>query len=260
MHWKFDIDLRSLVRAVDDLSVKSAKLAFPDSYPLRVDFVRGTTLDEEGKTIPVPYAFQGQFKATVKPVNQQTSSPPLALMEVSVGSFNNATTPPTITTASTAQGVLNLSTTAVQDFVRPYGERPVALELLALDSSGAEIASWTVNCELSRRYTETGVVVIDVPSLKATKAEAELGLNNTKWMTPVRVWDAIRKWAETHFIKATKSDAEIGTNDTKYMTPLRVWDAMRQRDSAGFTPHRHTAPDDIVDALAASGIEVVEDS
>lgn len=259
MHWKFDIDLRSLVRAVDDLSVKSIKLAFPDSYPLRVDFVRGTTVNAEGETVPVPYAFTGTFKATVKPVNQQTSSPPLALMEVPVGSVNNLTVPPTITTASTAQGVLNLSTTAVQDFVRPYGERPVALELLALDSSGAEIASWTVNCELSRRYTETGVVVIDVPSLKATKTEAELGLNNTKWMTPVRVWDAIRKWAEVNFIKATQPEAEMGTNDTKYMTPLRVWDSIRKWADVNFVGHKHTNPADIKDALAASGIEIVED-
>ena len=44
MHWKFDIDQRSLLRASDDLSVKSAKIAFPDKYPIKVDFYRGTTL------------------------------------------------------------------------------------------------------------------------------------------------------------------------------------------------------------------------
>jgi hypothetical protein len=246
MHWKFDIDLRSLVRAVDDLSVKSAKLAFPDSYPIRVDFLRSGA----------PYAFVGQFKATVKPVNQQTSSPPLALMEVPVGSI--PTLGPAVT-SSTANGVLNLATTGIQDFVRPYGERPVALELMALDSSGAEIASWTVNCELSRRYTETGVVVIDVPNLKANKDEAEVGLNNTKWMTPVRVWDSIRKWAEVHFIKATQLEAETGTDNSKYMTPVRVWDSIRKWAEVNFVGHKHTDPIDIKDALAASGIEVVED-
>lgn len=169
MHWKFDIDQRSLVRAFDDLSVKSAKLAFPDKYPIKIDFYRGAA----------PFSFSGKLRATVKATNRQ-QSPALAVMEV------------TVTTASTAEGVLNLSTTAMQKFVKDFGERPAALEVAVLNTAGSQIASWVVNCEVSRRYTDTGDVAIDIPDSKATKAEAEAGLNNDKWMTPLRTRQALQ--------------------------------------------------------------------
>lgn len=213
MHWKFDIDQRSLVRAFDDLSVKSAKLAFPDKYPIKIDFYRGAA----------PFSFSGKLRATVKATNRQ-QSPALAVMEV------------TVTTASTAEGVLNLSTTAMQKFVKDFGERPAALEMAVLNTAGSEIASWVVNCEVSRRYTDTGDVAIDIPNSKATKEEAEAGVNNEKWMTPVRVWDAIRKWAVDNFKWANLSDK-----------PLVFPPA----------PHTHTTKDEIKQALEASGIEVL---
>jgi hypothetical protein len=169
MHWKFDIDQRSLVRAFDDLSVKSAKLAFPDKYPIKIDFYRGAA----------PFSFSGKLRATVKATNRQ-QSPALAVMEV------------TVTTASTAEGVLNLSTTAMQKFVKDFGERPAAMEVAVLNNAGSQIASWVVNCEVSRRYTDTGDVAIDIPDLKATQVEAEAGINNDKWMTPLRVRQALR--------------------------------------------------------------------
>lgn len=168
MHWKFDIDQRSLVKATDGASVKSAKLSFPDKYPIKVDFIRG----------PDSYVFTGSLKATLKPTNQQQSGA-LAVMSVPIAA------------ASTVEGVLNLSTLPMQKFVKDFGERPASLEIVAFNSAGLEIASWTVGCDISRRYTDTGDVAVDIPSLKATKAEAEAGTNNEKWMTPLRVRQAL---------------------------------------------------------------------
>jgi|LauGreDrversion4_2_1035121.scaffolds.fasta_scaffold452481_1 hypothetical protein len=176
MHWKFDIDRRSLVQDIDDLFVKSAKLAFPDKYPLKADFYRGEA----------PFQFSGKLKVTIKPTNCQIGGA-LASNEVFVAN------------ASTTSLVLNLATTAMRDFVKDFGERPAALELLVLDNAGIEIASWTVGCDVSRRYTGTGDAAVDLPDFRATQAEAEAGTNNTKWMTPLRTWDAIRKWAVDNF-------------------------------------------------------------
>lgn len=224
MHWKFDIDQRSLVRALDDLSVKSAKIAYPDKYPFKVDFYRGTEL-LEGKPVPSRYSFTGKLKATVKPTNQQIKLA-LAVMEVDVDE------------ASSAEGILNLATVPMRNFVRDFGERPVALEILVLNASGGEIASWTVNCEVSRRYTGYEDVAEDLPDYKATLEDAELGTNNTKWMTPLRVWDAIREWARLNF----------------------TWSNLQEKPTE-FPPssHSHTDPEDLKQALSAAGIELLED-
>lgn len=168
MHLKFDIDQRSLVKAVDGSSVKSAKIAYPDKYPLKIDFYRGEQA----------FSFTGQLKATVKPVNQQLSSA-LAVMVAPISA------------SSSVEGILDLATVPLKTFVRDFGQRPVALELLVLNANGAEIASWTVNCEISRRYTGTEDVAEDLPDMKATKLEAEEGTNNSKWMTPLRTRQAL---------------------------------------------------------------------
>jgi len=185
MHWKFDIDQRSLLRASDDLSVKSAKIAFPDKYPIKIDFYRGTTL-VDGKPVPAAFLLTGKLKVVVKPTNKQQSLP-LAAAEV------------VLSGASTADLVLSLATTPMAQFVKDFGERPAAMELLVLGPSSTEIASWTISCDVSRRYTGTDDVAVDLPDFRATQAEAEAGTNNTKWMTPLRTWDAIRKWAVDNF-------------------------------------------------------------
>ena len=143
-------------------------LIVPDKYPIRIDFLRGL----------VPYVFTGFLKGTLKPTNQQQGGA-LAVMSAPIAG------------ASTAEGILNLSTLAMQKFVKDFGERPASLEIVAFDSAGLEIASWTVGCDISRRYTDTGDVAVDIPSLKATKVEAEAGANNEKWMTPLRVRQAL---------------------------------------------------------------------
>jgi microcystin-dependent protein len=54
----------------------------------------------------------------------------------------------------------------------------------------------------------------------ATQAEAEAGIDNTKYMTPLRVAQAID--AQSPVSIASKSQAEAGTDNTQLMTPLRV--------------------------------------
>lgn len=213
MNWKFDIDQRSLVRAFDDLSVKSAKLAFPDKYPIKITLFRGS----------VPYTHTGSLRVTVKAANKQQSAA-LAVMDVPVAA------------SSVVEGVLNLSTTAMQGFVKNFGERPVVLEVAVLDGTAQQIASWNVNCDVSRRYTDTGDVAIDIPDLKATKIEAEVGVNNTHWMTPLRVWEAIRAWAAVHL----------------------TWNAILNKP-ATFPPdpHIHVVKGDISQALQDAGITVL---
>lgn len=129
MHWKFDIDQRSLVKAVDGSSVKSAKIAYPDKYPIRVDFYNGAT----------PFVLTGALKATLKPINQQINEP-LAFTEVPV------------TSSSSALLIVNLGTDNMEKFVKKFGERPLVLELLVSDISGVEVSSWPVTCDISNRY------------------------------------------------------------------------------------------------------------
>ena len=213
MHWKFDIDQRMLQRAFDDGPVKSAKIAFPDKYPVKVELFRGI----------VPYIFTGSVRVTIKAANKQQSAA-LAVLDMPV------------VAADVAEGVLNLSTTAMQGFVKNFGDRPAVLEIAALDGTAQQIASWNINCDVSRRYTDTGDVAIDIPDLKATKIEAEVGVNNTHWMTPLRVWEAIRAWASVHL----------------------TWGAILNKP-ATFppSPHIHVVKGDISQALEDAGITVL---
>jgi hypothetical protein len=215
MHWKFDIDQRSLEKfSLDNTasSVKAVKLAFPDKYKIQVDFFRSKSV----------FSFTGTLKATVKPINQQTG---LALATTSVP-----------VTGDSVSFVLDMGTTQMLDFVQKFGERPAALELLVIDADGYEIASWTVNADLSRRYTGVNDVAYDLPDLKATFQDAELGTSNTKWMTPLRTWDAIRKWA-TDFFK---------------------WGNLQEKPlTFPPSPHIHTEVIDIQQALSKAGIEVI---
>lgn len=53
---------------------------------------------------------------------------------------------------------------------------------------------------------------------EATQAEAEAGTALGKWMSPLRVWQAIAK----KMVLATQAEAEAGTDNAKWMSPLRV--------------------------------------
>lgn len=232
MHWKFDIDQRALTRASDDLTVKSAKLAFPDKYPVKIEFFRGSS----------PFVFSGVVRATVKPVNQQTSS----ALAVSVAS---------VSSASVSESILNTNTVLMLDFVKKFGERPVALEILATDNAGSEVASWTVNCDLSRRYTDSGDVAQDIPSLKASQAEALAGVDNSKWMTPLRVFQAIAAYLASSY---QVTWAMITGKPTTFppSSHTHTWTEVLGKP-ATFPPesHIHGLPD-ITQALEDAGIEL----
>jgi hypothetical protein len=231
MHWKFDIDQRALTRAFDDLTVKSAKLAFPDKYPVKIEFLRGAT----------PFVFSGIVRATIKAINQQTSG---AL----------ATSNITVANASIAQGILNTNTLQMLEFVKKFGERPVALELLVVDQAGAEVASWTVNCDLSRRYTDSGDVAQDIPSLKASQAEAVAGTDNTKWMTPLRTFQAIAAYLASSF-QVTWAMISGKPSTFPPDSHTHTWSELLGKPAV-FPPqaHAHTLPD-IQQALEGAGIE-----
>lgn len=130
MNWKFDIDQRTLVQASDDLFVRSARLAYPDRYPMRIQCFRGSE----------PYVFTGYLRATVKPLNQPTG-PALAAMVT------------TVSNSSVAEGILNLATVPVASFVKDYGDRPAILELAVFSGQDTQVASWSVHVELSKRFT-----------------------------------------------------------------------------------------------------------
>lgn len=96
----------------------------------------------------------------------------------------------------------------------------------------------------------------------ATKAEAEAGTSNVKYMTPLRVFEAIdvklipvnqhiadrnNPHAVTkaqvglgsvqNYGIATKADAETGTNNALYMTPLRVKEAITAQAGTALNAH-----------------------
>ncbi|WP_426206768.1 phage tail protein [Pseudomonas sp. TWP3-1] len=124
------------------------------------------------------------------------------------------------------------------------------------------ITSGTANIQLK---IDPSVVLatrdyVDRLTMRASQEEAQTGIENSKIMTPLRVFQAIAKvvgqatesvlgWAkvatqaqvatgsdDTVFLtpkklraaQATKGDAEQGTDDTKIMTPLRVFQAAAQ--------------------------------
>jgi hypothetical protein len=57
---------------------------------------------------------------------------------------------------------------------------------------------------------------------EATQAEAEAGTALGKWMSPLRVWQAIAK----KMVLATQAEAEAGADNAKWMSPLRVAQAI----------------------------------
>ena len=211
MYFKYDIDTRSLTQGSDNRPVMRLSLAFPDKYPLKVAFTRGQ----------VPYSFTGTLRVSVKPLNSPGATA-LAAMVLS------------LTSASVVEGILALNTSEMSDFVKSFASRPVVLELLAVTNEGAEIASWAVESSVARRYTGVDDIATELPSLKATEQEAVLGENNVKWMTPLRVWQAIGAWAAANFTWLNLS----GKPDT--FPP---------------SPHTHNLPD-IQSALESAGIEL----
>jgi hypothetical protein len=97
-------------------------------------------------------------------------------------------------------GTLNLYTVPVEELFPGNTASASALLEVKYTRPGEETRTATLAVEL-----QNSVILGDegtpasVPSLKATLAEAEAGTSNEKWMTPLRVWDAIRAWAAANF-------------------------------------------------------------
>lgn len=98
----------------------------------------------------------------------------------------------------------------------------------------------------------------------ATRTQAEAGLDDTAYMTPIKVKQAIEKLAHTYtdthekrkdnphevtktqvglsavqnYAVSTKSEAVAGESHQRYMTPLRVKEAIAAQVANGFIEHR----------------------
>jgi hypothetical protein len=97
-----------------------------------------------------------------------------------------------VNSSSSVSGVLDTFVQEMDDFLPAANRRAVAFEVLVVSDSDSTEVSVSVNAQISRRYNsldQPGVTVAE-KSL-ATQADAETGTNNTKWMSPLRVSQAI---------------------------------------------------------------------
>jgi hypothetical protein len=169
MNLVFEIDRNRLVDAATGAQVSSLQFAYPDKYPLSISVSKGNQ----------PFVFSGNVYVTLKPASSPLSAP-LALLTVPVNS------------SSTVSGVLDTHIQEMDDFLPAANKRAAAFEVLVVAPSATTEVSVSVNAQISRRYNsvdQPGVTVAE-KSL-ATQAEAEAGTNNTKWMSPLRVSQAI---------------------------------------------------------------------
>jgi hypothetical protein len=97
-------------------------------------------------------------------------------------------------------GTLNLYTVPVEELFPGNTASASALLEVKYTRPGEETRTATLAVELQNSVIlgDEGTPVL-VPDAKATLAEAEAGTSNEKWMTPLRVWDAIRAWAAANF-------------------------------------------------------------
>jgi len=98
--------------------------------------------------------------------------------------------------AAAANDTLNLYTVAVEELFPGNTASAAALLEVKYTRPGEETRTATLAVELQNSVIlGTEGTPVAVPDLKATLADAETGTDNTRWMTPLRVWDAIRKAA-----------------------------------------------------------------
>ena len=172
MEWELDIDTRKLVNASSKRSVAKIPLSFEDKYNVKVSVFKSGD----------PYVFSGSvvvlLKAAARPKSQE-----LAHSEFPVSSGNEAS------------GVLNLYTAQLDEYLPSGGEAQLALEITVL-SGVTEISSLTVPAPTSRRmYTPGSPGPTAVIESLATQPEAEAGVLNNKWMSPLRVKQAFDSYA-----------------------------------------------------------------
>ena len=97
-----------------------------------------------------------------------------------------------------SNGTLDLYTQPVEDLFVGNTASVSALIEVKWNAPGEAMRTATLAVELQNSVIlgDEGIPA-SVPDAKATLAEAEAGTSNEKWMTPLRVWDAIRKAAGT---------------------------------------------------------------
>lgn len=113
--------------------------------------------------------------------------------------------------------------------------------------------------ELTALLTGGAVYISGLPVLTsqiASQAEAEAGLANDKWMSPLRVAQAIVALSGGgSFVElanlASQAEAEAGSNNTQWMTPLRVAQAIAALAAAASHTHAQSDITNLVADLAA---------
>lgn len=111
---------------------------------------------------------------------------------------------PQFLAAALPDGTLNLYTIPVEELFPGNTASASALLEVKYTRPGEETRTATLAVELQNSVIlGTEGTPVAVPDLKATLADAETGTDNSKWMTPLRVWDAIRKAATAAVTWAT---------------------------------------------------------
>jgi hypothetical protein len=172
MNWVFDIDTRKLTEATTGMVVSQVPLAYPDKYPVTVSLVKSGT----------PHILTGSVVFVLKTASRPQSQD-LAFSEIAFA-------------AGAASGVLSLNTNELNLVLAPSGPTQLTLDV-SIVSGATEVSSLTVSAPTTRRY-----YIIGSPgptssiSALASEEEAKSGSNNTRWMSPLRVNQAVSKFIE----------------------------------------------------------------
>ena len=162
-----DIDTRKILLP-NGSTLASLKLSYPDKYPISL------TVKSGKNTVPIT----GTCVLVMKKPNQPTSD----TYSFTLLTFSNS---------HTASGDLDLFTQELDSLVPTSGYVQLFLEA-SLDYGFYQLTSLPVVATISRRFYVPGSPGPTASvSDRASQAEAELGADNTKWMSPVRAHDAI---------------------------------------------------------------------
>jgi hypothetical protein len=173
MNWVFDLDTRKLSEATTGMAVVKVPLSYPDKYPVSVSLVKSG----------IPFVLTGSVFLVVKAASRPLSEQ-LALLEVlfSGGAFSS--------------GVLNTATAEMDLCLSLSGSTQLTLDVSVI-SSGQEVSSLSVPAPATRRYYTSGSPgpTSSIRTL-ASEQEARDGVDNTKWMSPLRTAQAVTSTLE----------------------------------------------------------------
>ena len=159
--------------------VSQVPLAYPDKYPVTVSLVKSGT----------PHILTGSAVFVLKTASRP-QSPALAFSEIAF-------------TAGIASGFFNLNTNELNLVLAPSGPTQLTLDV-SIVAGVTEVSSLTVSAPTTRRY-----YIKDSPgpttsiSALASVEEAKQGTDNTRWMSPLRVSQAINEFFKKSGIELT---------------------------------------------------------